>query len=71
VHAVIIIMAKKNSRISRGYRLEPSTHNMIKSLEQITRQDADSVISESCALYYKKLFEEKENSKNNNKTENQ
>ncbi len=53
---------KKNNvlKISRGYRLKQTTHSMIKSLQQLTHQDSDSVISKSCALYYKKFFEEKE-----------
>jgi hypothetical protein len=41
---------------------------MIKSLEQITRQNTDAVISKSCALYYKKIFDENKNLENNNKT---
>jgi len=61
-------MEKKNNKISRGYRLEASTHSMIKSLEQITRQNSNAVIAKSCALYYKKIFDENENIKNNNKT---
>ena len=62
------IMEKKKNKISRGYRLEASTHSMIKSLEQITRQNTDAVISKSCALYYKEIFEEHENLKNYSKT---
>jgi hypothetical protein len=61
-------MGKKNNKISRGYRLEPTTHSMIKSLRQITLESSDAVISKSCALYYRKLFEEKENLKNYDKT---
>jgi hypothetical protein len=40
---------------------------MIKSLEQITRENTDAVISKSCVLYYKKIFAENNNLKNYNK----
>jgi len=67
VHEEIRLMIKKSTKISRGYRLEPSTHSMIKSLEQITRENTDAVISKSCVLYYKKIFAENNNLKNYNK----
>ncbi len=47
-------------RTARGYRLKISTHNMIKSLQELTNYDADRVITESCLLMYKKVLSEKE-----------
>ena len=46
-------MVKKTVKISRGYRLKPSTHKLIKSLEVITDYDTDTIISNSCRLFLK------------------
>ena len=51
---------KKELRTSKGYRLKVSTHNLIKSLQELTRNDADTVITESILLMYKKVLAEKE-----------
>jgi hypothetical protein len=51
---------KNTLKISRGYRLRKSTHSLIKNLELLTSQDSDMVISKSCTLYYKKIFEDTE-----------
>lgn len=51
-------MNNKNTvKIARGYRLKPSTHKLIKSLQELTNSDSDTVLKESCKLYYKKLIE--------------
>ena len=51
---------KAEQRTARGYRLKNSTHNMIKSLQELTSYDADTVITESVLLMYKKILAEKE-----------
>jgi hypothetical protein len=51
---------KTELRTSKGYRLKVSTHNLIKSLQELTREDADTVITQSCLLMYKKVIEGKE-----------
>lgn len=51
---------KAEQRTARGYRLKISTHNMIKSLQELTSYDADTVISEAVLLMYKKILAEKE-----------
>lgn len=58
---------KPEQRIAKGYRLKVSTHSLIKSLQELTKYDADTVITESCLLMYKKVLSEKENNlfKNN------
>jgi len=48
-------MVKKAVKISRGYRLKPSTHKLIKSLEVITDYDTDTIISSSCKLFLKTI----------------
>lgn len=59
------IMRKVQIKTSRGYRLKPSTHRLIKSLEEITQTDSDKVLEASCTLYYRKIFRIEENEKLN------
>lgn len=51
----------KELRTSKGYRLKVSTHNLIKSLQELTQYDTDTVITESCLLMYRKILNEREN----------
>jgi hypothetical protein len=46
---------KLNEKTARGYRLKPSTHNLIQALQEITTYDQDKVIKNSCELYYNEL----------------
>ncbi len=48
---------KQNIKISRGYRLKHATHALIKDLQDLTNSDTEEVISRSCRLYLKKIFE--------------
>jgi hypothetical protein len=50
-------MVKKAVKISRGYRLKPSTHKLIKSIEVITDYDTDTIISNSCRLFLKTVVQ--------------
>lgn len=66
------MMVKKNInkiRISKGYRLSKSTHNLIANLRHITGYDHDKLLSRSCMLLLKELdnsekFQIKRNRKN-------
>jgi hypothetical protein len=51
---------KKNGilKISRGYRLKISTHKLIKSLQDITQEDSDTVLKRACMLYYKTILDQ-------------
>lgn len=51
-------------KTSKGYRLKLSTHAMIKSLQELTGSDADTVLTESVLLMYKKVITEKERKAN-------
>jgi len=51
---------KTEIKTSKGYRLKLSTHSMIKSLQELSGSDADSVITQSCLLLYKQILEKKE-----------
>ncbi len=59
-------------RISRGYRLKKNTHDLLKNLQLITGEDCDSIIEDSCRMYYahyiQKLDEIRKSSKGGNKT---
>ncbi len=39
-------------RISRGYRLKRTTHDLLKNLQLITGEDCDTIIENSCRMYY-------------------
>lgn len=56
---------KDNIKISRGYRMKVSTHNLIKYLTEITGMDSDTLITQACLLLNKKIIEEKEININN------
>jgi hypothetical protein len=58
-------MRKIQIKTSRGYRLKPSTHRLIRSLQEITQTDSDSVLTASCILYYKQILASDENIKSN------
>ncbi len=51
-------------KTSKGYRLKLSTHAMIKSLQELTGNDADSVITQSCILLYRQIIGKKEENLN-------
>ncbi len=55
------LITANEMKISRGYRLKVSTHSLIKSLQELTRDDTDTVLTESCIMLYKKVLSEKEN----------
>lgn len=61
-------MKKKSGKISRGYRLDKTTHDMIKKLIVLTQENSDSVISRSCELYCKQLSDQNYSSVNNKTT---
>ncbi|MCX7877614.1 MAG: hypothetical protein N2510_03115 [Ignavibacteria bacterium] len=57
---------KDDLKISRGYRMKLSTHNMIKNLSEMTGMDIDTLISQACLLLNKRIIEEREIKFNNN-----
>jgi len=44
-------MKNYSSKTAKGYRLKPETHNLIKSLQELTRNNADEVLNASCMMY--------------------
>jgi hypothetical protein len=65
----INLINTNETKISRGYRLKISTHSLIKGLQELTRDDTDTVLTESCLMLYKKVLTEKENNLLNNNKE--
>lgn len=43
---------KNDIRISRGYRLKRTTHDLLKNLQLITGEDCDAIIEIACRMYY-------------------
>ncbi len=58
---------QKQIRISRGYRLKRSTHDLIKDLQNITGKDCDAVLESSCRMYYAHYIQKLDTVKQKNK----
>lgn len=54
-------------RISRGYRLKRTTHDLLKNLQLITGEDCDTIIEDSCRMYYSHYIQKLEEKKFNKK----
>lgn len=52
-----------NQKISKGYRLRPKTHRLIKNIQRLVKGDLDNAISSACRIYLKELKTIKENQK--------
>ena len=63
-------MKKITKKISRGYRLEWDTHKLIKSLQDLTNNDANDVLRRSCNMYLS-LIVEKRRSEDNDSVKNE
>ncbi len=59
-------MKSKSEKISKGYRLKPETHELVKKIQKMLDTSSDSVIYKACEEYYKKITTKKydENFKN-------
>ena len=44
-------MEKKEMKISKGYRLRPETHKMIKQIQNILNVNTDVVLNEVCSKF--------------------
>jgi hypothetical protein len=45
----------QKGKISKGYRLKPSTHNLIKKIQLLFNYTQDKVISSALRMYYQQL----------------
>lgn len=52
----------KTRKISKGYRLKPETHELIKVLQEMFDTSADTIIYKACEKYYNQKV--KKNSRN-------
>jgi hypothetical protein len=57
---MVYIKRRKYEKISKGYRLKPSTHKLIDKLQVMLNADQNTVITKACRLLLNKL-----NQKNN------
>lgn len=48
-------MESKPKKISKGYRLKPETHKLIKGLQEMFDTSADTIIYKACNLYYDQI----------------
>lgn len=48
-------MKAKSKKISKGYRLKPETHQLIKRLQILLDTSSDSVIYKACSEFYIKI----------------
>jgi len=50
-----ISVNNKSKKRTRGYRLKPSTHNLILKIQKILRSDQDTAIAGACSMFYTEL----------------
>ncbi len=47
--------SRKEIKVSRGYRLKPSTQKLLSDIQERLKTDPDTVISAACVLLQRKL----------------
>ncbi len=60
-------MNTRKIKISRGYRLKRSTHDLIKDLQNLTGKDCDAVLESSCRMFYAHYIQKLDTIKQKNK----
>jgi hypothetical protein len=48
---------KKSIKISKGYRLKPSTHKLIYKIQELISGDQEMAVGNACRKYYRELKE--------------
>jgi hypothetical protein len=48
-------LKKKVIKISKGYRLKPSTHKVIHKIQELISGDQDMAVGNACRKYYREL----------------
>jgi hypothetical protein len=46
---------KKSVKISKGYRLKPSTHKLIYKIQELISGDQEMAVGNACRKYYREL----------------
>jgi hypothetical protein len=46
---------KKSEKISKGYRLKPSTHKLIYKIQELISGDQEMAVGNACRKYYREL----------------
>ncbi len=57
---MVLIKKIKVEKISKGYRLKKTTHELIDKMQIILKVDQDTIVTKACRMYYREL-------KNNNR----
>lgn len=58
---MVLIAKPKSKKISKGYRLRPSTHKLIDKLQIMLNADQDEVITKACKMFFDNLKRENKN----------
>lgn len=48
-------LKKKSVKISKGYRLKPSTHKIIYRIQELISGDQEMAVGNACRKYYREL----------------
>jgi len=57
---------EKKESISKGYRLQPETHELVETIRKAISGTKDDVISRACRSMYNSLLRNEKNKKKNN-----
>jgi hypothetical protein len=49
-------LKKKIIKISKGYRLKPSTHKIIYRIQELISGDQEMAVGNACRKYYRELI---------------
>ena len=49
-------LKKKVIKISKGYRLKPSTHKVIHKIQELISGDQEMAVGYACRKYYRELI---------------
>lgn len=52
---MVLIKKIRSDKISKGYRLQRSTHKLIDKLQKILLADQNEVITKACEMLYKRI----------------
>jgi hypothetical protein len=51
----MVYIKQKPEKVSKGYRLKPSTHKLIDKLQVMLKADQDTVVTKACKMLYRDI----------------
>jgi hypothetical protein len=69
INRITVTKSKKNLKVSKGYRLKPATHKLIRTIQELMGSNQDEVIGKACRFFYEEItknINNKRNLKNSN-----